>query len=348
MIFEVDTLRFRPSFKPHNNDTGTDNHNSDIRACSGLSRLSALEKGEEMKTEIQDLAWRCLPKEAREEIKKDYNSHPSVYHPYFNEGYEEALKIYFGHHNLTSDEEPSELLFAERKRVQDYYESALRQINAPCSDPRDAYENQDAKSQKLVLENIFGDKCLSDKEPSVQVGDKVRIKGEDKVRVVRRILPDGCIMFGDKGNTYALKDIELCCEQPSVQCEPKFKVGDKVRVIDIEEYADEITEIIAVDKSDPIAPYKLDLLDDEGGGIWCDGNAIEPYTEPKFNVGDKFRFKKNHSEVHTVASICEDGKICFWEEDADGLSKQYLVNPEYIEPYTEPKTKDNNNMEEKN
>lgn len=60
-------------------------------------------------------------------------------------------------------------------------------------------------------------------------------------------------------------------------------------------------------------------------------------AESKFCKGDKFRYKKNPGEVYIVDHITNDGKVFYWDKDADELSKGYIVNPDYIEPYTEPK-----------
>ncbi|MBD5173819.1 MAG: hypothetical protein HDT08_04190 [Bacteroidales bacterium] len=43
-----------------------------------------------------------------------------------------------------------------KSKVRDYYNSQQRQLNAPCSDPRDAYEQEDARSQILAITNLFG------------------------------------------------------------------------------------------------------------------------------------------------------------------------------------------------
>lgn len=50
-----------------------------------------------------------------------------------------------------------------RNKVMDYYKSQQKQLNSPCNDPRDAYEQSDARSQILAIENIFGTDLL--KEP---------------------------------------------------------------------------------------------------------------------------------------------------------------------------------------
>lgn len=160
-----------------------------------------------MNKEQQDLAWKYLPKDKRAEFKELYlnsNVGDCIYNTY-DCGYTNALKDIFGHHNLTSDTEPEEMLHISRQAVIDKY-AEIFWNKAPYLD--NSPEALQCQSCLNVLKSLFGDKCLPDKELSVQVGDKVRVKGEDKVRVVRRILPDGCIMFGDKGNIYSLKDIE--------------------------------------------------------------------------------------------------------------------------------------------
>lgn len=43
-----------------------------------------------------------------------------------------------------------------KAHVYDYRDSKQKQADAPSSDPRDAYEISDAKSQLLAIENIFG------------------------------------------------------------------------------------------------------------------------------------------------------------------------------------------------
>ena len=89
-------------------------------------------------------------------------------------------------------------------------------------------------------------------------------------------------------------------KQPSPQFEPKFKLGDPVRVISILGYIDEITEIIAVDKDDPNAPYKIDLLDRVGCGIWCSEDAIALYDESEH---------RNLSQETANCDKSEDNKL---------------------------------------
>ena len=48
-----------------------------------------------------------------------------------------------------------EYFMTPKSKVKDYYKSALNQSKVPSNDPRDAREIEDARSQLLVLENIF-------------------------------------------------------------------------------------------------------------------------------------------------------------------------------------------------
>lgn len=98
-----------------------------------------------MNTEQQNLAWACLPKEVRDEIRKEYGNSIVSAQAYTISSWQ-TLKWLYGKHNLTSDTEPSELLYVEREKVQDAYK-------AITSDMR-----------RAVLEELFGEKCLPDKD----------------------------------------------------------------------------------------------------------------------------------------------------------------------------------------
>lgn len=135
--------------------------------------------------ELQDIAWNCLPKEFKEEVKAMYNR------PFLNDldfGYKSALLNLFGH-NLTSDAEgEDEMLYVKRKWVQEMYKNncdEIRRENISSSD-KDCYEYVNE-----VLKTLFGSKCLPDEvarepasepasevaseEPKFKVGEKVRI-----------------------------------------------------------------------------------------------------------------------------------------------------------------------------
>lgn len=70
-----------------------------------------------MNKEQQDLAWQCLPKEYREEIRRLYKD--GTKHNKIN-----RIAIYkslFGHHNLTSDTEPEEMLYINKEKFEGFY-----------------------------------------------------------------------------------------------------------------------------------------------------------------------------------------------------------------------------------
>lgn len=179
-----------------------------------------------MTTKQQDLLWSVLSKEERRRNRDGYKAEVKVLS--YNSGFNDALDSIFGHHNLTSDTEPEDMLIVDKKTITDIYEANERIIDSPqwTESRKDI-----ATHVNSLFETIFGDKCLPDKElehrleqsvqASVQVepklrvklGDKVRVKGEDKVREVYRILPDGRIMFGDKGSTYSVEDLEPYTEE---------------------------------------------------------------------------------------------------------------------------------------
>ena len=104
-----------------------------------------------MTKDQQDRAWACLPKEARAKTRIDYDPKSD----YQDEGYNLALRSYFGHHNLSSDTEPEEMLVVERKKVIKLIQS-LKTI--------DDYTN----GIHYCAKSFFGDKCLPDKDPATK------------------------------------------------------------------------------------------------------------------------------------------------------------------------------------
>ena len=76
---------------------------------------------------------------------------------------------YYLHEDINDVYEVLKVLFQDYRivskgRLHDYYKSETRQANAPSSDPSDAYEIQDARSQLLVLENLFTKKEFEEDE----------------------------------------------------------------------------------------------------------------------------------------------------------------------------------------
>ncbi|MDE7345376.1 MAG: nitrile hydratase subunit beta [Muribaculaceae bacterium] len=127
-----------------------------------------------MDKEIQNLTWKCLPKEARDFIREMYKTADQEYK--FHKGKRYALEMTYGKSNLESDTEPEEMLMVERKKViekcneitEDYATSGSRW----CS----GYIN--------ALNDFFGNKCLPDNpipSDSTELKSKQKFKVGDKV-----------------------------------------------------------------------------------------------------------------------------------------------------------------------
>ena len=107
----------------------------------------------------QDLAWRVLPKEFKEEVKRMHRIADSDVDQMI---VMITLENVFGHQNLTSDAEGEEALICEKSKVQRAYNTSREIVKA---------ENPDSLMYSIhtqimcVLESIFGSKCLPDEEP---------------------------------------------------------------------------------------------------------------------------------------------------------------------------------------
>lgn len=124
-----------------------------------------------MNEELIDSAWRVLPNEFKEEVKKRYKGCLFTANRYAKVE-ADLLEEFFGIHNLTSDAEgeEDEMLYVSRKKLQYFYES-LRKVG----------KNHAA----FVLRSLFGSKCLPDDgdnlspepkpaEPKYHIGQRVR------------------------------------------------------------------------------------------------------------------------------------------------------------------------------
>lgn len=101
-----------------------------------------------MTKELQDLAWSCLPKEFKEEVKKEYQK------GYVCETLAMLITL-FGHHNLTSDAEGEEMLTVSRKQVLEIYQYNEDILSL---DPT----HSGAILLKSTFQELFGSKCLPD------------------------------------------------------------------------------------------------------------------------------------------------------------------------------------------
>ena len=78
-----------------------------------------------MNKKLQDLAWQCLPLEAKREVKQAFRL-PTEND--YEQGYDNALASLFGHHNLTSDAEgKNEFLTVSRSKVTEVWQRAKAQ-----------------------------------------------------------------------------------------------------------------------------------------------------------------------------------------------------------------------------
>lgn len=144
---------------------------------------------------IQDLAWTCLPKEFKEEVKKIYSSYTNPMAVGF-ESHIITCEYIFGKHNLTSDAEGEEMLMVSRKDIVELYQEVNKTISQ-CKGTGLATQSIGIKN---VLWSFFGSKCLPDENSSnierlekngevdsleskfkYSVGDEVKYKSDGKV-----------------------------------------------------------------------------------------------------------------------------------------------------------------------
>lgn len=148
-----------------------------------------------MTKELQDLAWSCLPKEFKEEVKKEYRK------GYVCETLTMLITL-FGHHNLTSDAEEEEILTVSRNNVMAYYRDAQEDEEEfhPAVENACNIMYQRAVGRRQILKHLFGSKCLPDNVDSLSQNPTENCDNESH--------------------------ISTDCDKPA---EPKFKKGDKVR-----------------------------------------------------------------------------------------------------------------------
>lgn len=148
-----------------------------------------------MKTELQNKVWSILPKEFKEEVKKEY------YHDDSNPFELAQLEAIFGIHNLISDEEgEDEILCVSRKQI----DALQGEIFKAIVDAHDSDDWQDAAHYILDVmprsfAALFGSECLPD---------------------------EACNVSSNVASNVASN---IASSEPKPKpAEPKFKVGDKV------------------------------------------------------------------------------------------------------------------------
>lgn len=271
-----------------------------------------------MEKKIQDLIWACLPKEVREETKRMFESHMML------DNYEEVGVFcnLFGEHNLTSDTEPKEMLHCSRDFVIEKYKTLIKnrdghhRINSP------ELENWYA-GRAVELKELFGDKCLPNKEETCMC---VHANGTACKHYDSSIVPNGCTL------TSCRFESKLPTEQPSVQGEPKFRIGQLVRFLE-DWVQNKPLKVINYDAENNT--YQLEGLD----GFWLGESQLEPYIEPRFKVGDKVIHNHKNREVGEVVAYFPDEKFCYsvrFGKEYHNMAEDQLLP--YVEP-TKPKFK---------
>ena len=253
-----------------------------------------------MKRELQDYVWSILPKEFKEEVKRMYRIADSDVDQMIAMI---MLENVFGHQNLTSKAEGEEMLTVPRKKVKEKWQRACEQ-EAKYGRAQDSpaarevlYYNRGILS---ILDTLFGTKCLPDKEEkmteehyqylnSLSLEDYDNETSADEQRQFceyqHKHHPDEVIYFQTHSD-----------EKPKT-AEPKFKVEDKVTVIDynkglpnLSRCAHKIFTVATVKWENSGYMYTLktneklfkksDYLDHLD---WCE-DYLEPYVEPEINT----------------------------------------------------------------
>lgn len=190
---------------------------------------------------LQDLAWSCLPKEFKEEVKQMWSVEVDCATKYKSERHKHRVQLLyelFGEHlhwqnNLTSDAEGEEMLIVSRSKVQNHYKHAI-QLN---NDSDSAWELVGGRIMG-VLKDLFGSKCLPDNVDSLD------------------------------------SNIDSLEPKPA---EPKFKRGGKAKIIGGNpEFIGKVVEIEAVNSKGTIVVY----LPNAGHSTYKK-DYLEPYTEPE-------------------------------------------------------------------
>lgn len=112
-----------------------------------------------MTDEERNLAWKCLPKEARDEIRSIVKDGGMGIHGMFD--------LVFGG-NVTSETEPKEMLFVKREDVIKLYLKAKEASISSYSD-----DINWGIWRINLLETLFNDKCLPDKESQQEFQERI-------------------------------------------------------------------------------------------------------------------------------------------------------------------------------
>ena len=174
-----------------------------------------------MNKEQQNIAWKCLPKEVRDEIKGIYTSHIKRQNI---TSQDTLLDKLFGRENLESDTEPEEILMVERKKVVQWYSNLSEEHKIYAKGTTDRIS---LGARLAMLEESFTkDKCLpdtpntpnsgelkpqvADNKPKFEIGQPVRVLAERAFGRIEKIE-----VYDVDDNTYRLEFLPDFWFEPS-------------------------------------------------------------------------------------------------------------------------------------
>lgn len=234
-----------------------------------------------MNGELIDSAWRVLPNEFKEEVKKRYKGCLFTANRYAKVE-ADLLEEFFGINNLTSDAEgeEDEMLYVSRKQVQEIYSQNQKEIHRECvsSSDKDCYETVNE-----VLKTLFGSKCLPDNvdssEPNV---DSSHDNVDSSRNNVDSLEP----------NSGGLNEDNFAKSEPK-PAESKYHIGQRVRHIPTR-----LVDVIdGISQSAPYIYHFKHMVDPiNGQGIF--ESDLEPYTEPSPN-----QFREPTKKIDHIADV---------------------------------------------
>lgn len=211
---------------------------------------------------LQDLAWSVLPKEFKEEVKKEWELTDNIErlpHDAFLRGKCQMMRDLFGRHNLNSDAERDEMLTVSRKRVQELYNRFEHAFDNVVSDNLMGHY----RAKIGLLRALFGSKCLADETCNVASSNVGSNVARSELRPTEEDDPDLAQRLA------FLNSLSNEHSEPK-PAEPKYHRGEKVCY---NGYVYEIEGIVSKNR------YAL-----KGLNFDLDEDMIEPYIKPEENI----------------------------------------------------------------